>query len=89
MESILLFWILIICWALTIGLLFYVYFKDPIRKNKKSDSLLNDLPVDMSRQQRRLFEKQLSEFKKKFNNFSNYQLKLISDLCIEIIQERK
>lgn len=89
MENILLFWILIICWVLTVGLLIYIYSKDPVRKNKKFDNLLNNLPVDMSRQQRRLFDKQLSEFKKKFNNFSNYQLKLISDLCIEIIQERK
>lgn len=87
--DIILFIILIICWCLTLGTLYYIYILDPKRKNKKFDNLLNDLPVDMSRTQRRLFEKQLFEFKKKFNNFSNYQLKLISDLCIEIIQERK
>ena len=80
--------VLIVCWVFTIGILLFIYFKYPI-ENKKSDVILNDLPVDMSRTQRRLFEKQLNEFKKKFNNFSNYQLKMISDLCIEIIQERK
>lgn len=87
--DIILFIILIICWCLSLGTLFYIYILDPKRMNKNSDLILNDLPVDMSRTQRRLFEKQLIEFKRKFSNFSNYQLKLISDLCIEIIQERK
>lgn len=61
---------------------------DPIENNDKKKELINDLPVDMSRQQRRLFEKQLNDFESKFSHFSNYQLKLISDLCLDIINKR-
>lgn len=43
----------------------------------------------MSRFQRRLFEKQVIQFKNTFSNFSNYQLQEIVKLINEILEERK
>lgn len=64
------------------------HFGSDDKEDSKKKELLDNLPVDMSRTQRRLFEKQLSDFDKTFHHFSNYQLKMISDLCIDIIKER-
>lgn len=42
----------------------------------------------MNRQQERLMKKQLLLFEKKFNSFSIYQLSMIRDLIIDIINRK-
>lgn len=54
----------------------------------KYESKTYNFDNDLSRTQKRLFEKQLSKFDYTFSQFSNYQLSIIIDRIKKIIESR-
>lgn len=77
--------ILLLIWSV-INLIYSLILVHSSTEEKQNISF--DFPDDMSRTQKRLFEKQMNQFKCTFNNFSNYQLSAIKQLIESILKGR-